>query len=122
MRLTVIFDDAVIYLDGDALQAETGNGGDMHAIQWYGDRGHVEYRDARPNRELAGEDYAEMIAPYVAVWESARIARMAEEASAENEEEHSAPDMTLGEAETVVALFPVSYPHVLAVLGLGDIV
>lgn len=32
------------------------------------------------------------------------------------------PDLTLGEAENLVALFPVSYGYVLKRLGFGDVV
>lgn len=32
------------------------------------------------------------------------------------------PDLTVGEAENIVAMFPISYPYVFNVLGFGDVV
>ena len=51
MRVTIIADDAAVYVDGLALWPIdlTGLSSDVHAVQWYDTHGEVEFRDGQPN-------------------------------------------------------------------------
>jgi hypothetical protein len=54
MRVTIIADDAAVYVDGLALWPIdlTGLSSDIHAVQWYDTWGEVEYRsDANGERQ-----------------------------------------------------------------------
>lgn len=68
MRVTVIFDDATVYVDGDArvvqLPAHDAN---WRAIQWGGARGDVE---VRVGAAFSIDDWA-LVAPFRAAWEAA---------------------------------------------------
>jgi hypothetical protein len=56
MKLTIIPDDKSIGIDGNFLlkiqQDMSWIPEDIHAVQWYGDRGYIEYRDDSPNLEI----------------------------------------------------------------------
>ena len=55
MRVTIIADDAAVYVDGVALRPIdlTGLSSDIHAVQWYGGYGEIEFRSGRPNALIA---------------------------------------------------------------------
>lgn len=60
MRLTIIPEDQTIIKDGAALQCSFAAESDIHAIQWYGERGVIEYKGgAKPFDDPA------VIQPYV---------------------------------------------------------
>ena len=74
-HVTVVPSDKVIIVDGNPLQFETafdlesGHNG-VHAIQWHEGKGHIEFEDGSPNKELEGEDdYEGQIAYYVGLFD-----------------------------------------------------
>ena len=93
-HVTVVPSDKVIIVDGNPLQFETafdlesGHNG-VHAIQWHEGKGHIEFEDGSPNKELEGEDdYEGQIAYYVGLYddEAARLAKVEAEAEKAAEE------------------------------------
>lgn len=84
MKLTVIADDDVIIVDGVPAYAPAPIDPGIHAIQWDGDRGEIEFRDDRGNQEFTDESF---IAPFVAAHRAAVEQAAIEEAAAEEAEE-----------------------------------
>lgn len=70
MRLTIIRGDNTVIVDGRALSVDlSGLPDNLHAVQWDGLAGHVEYNDGTPNEKL------EAITAWQAVvdaWEAVR--------------------------------------------------
>jgi hypothetical protein len=69
-RVTVIVDDDLIVVDGVGRIAknlrELPLAKELHAVQWYGDRGEIENVSAAiPNERLSLDDYKAKIAPWV---------------------------------------------------------
>lgn len=53
MRLTIIKDDGVVFKDRRALEIDLSDfPANIHAIQWDGVAGHVEYNDGKPNAKI----------------------------------------------------------------------
>lgn len=69
MHITVIPEDKAVIVDGAALRFDFTAPENLHALQWRGDAGHMEFTDG-PNRTLAAEDYERVVAPYLALWEA----------------------------------------------------
>lgn len=68
MRVTVIFPDATVYVDGDARRVTMPRcDPNWRAIQWYGDRGDVE---VSVGAAFAIDDFS-VVVPFVAAWEAA---------------------------------------------------
>lgn len=68
MRVTVIFPDATVYVDGDARRVTMPPcDPNWRAIQWYGDRGVVE---VCVGAAFAVDDFS-VVAPFLAAWEAA---------------------------------------------------
>lgn len=46
MRVSIIVDDKTAYIDGQVREGVDMSGvpGDVHAVQWYGDYGEIEYK------------------------------------------------------------------------------
>jgi hypothetical protein len=83
MRVTVIPIDKTIGVDGRFLRFAFSAAPGIHAIQWYGDHGELEYVGHKtPNRLLTEADYAAAVKPYVDAWE-AEAARVEQEAEGE---------------------------------------
>ena len=75
MRLSVIFDDALVMKDGVGYRVTLPDEPDVHAIQWGGETGEIEYRDQHtPNEAI--DDQA-VLAPYLALWQAAHDAATA---------------------------------------------
>ena len=68
MHITVIPEDKAVIVDGVCLSFDFPAPENLHALQWRGDAGHMEFTD-RPNQTLTAEEYAEAVAPYLALWE-----------------------------------------------------
>ena len=87
-RVTVVPADRLVIVDDQALTFDFNAPGRMHALQWDGKQGHVEwlgYGHEPPRNELLTADsYADRIAPYVKLWEEekARLEQAAAEAEA----------------------------------------
>lgn len=81
--VTVVPSDKIIIVDGEALYFDFPAPEGVHAIQWHEGSGHMELR-GQDNVTIDGEDYAERVAPFVALWEAerARLEAEAEEAEA----------------------------------------
>lgn len=69
-RVTVIPADNAIYIDSECLLVEFEAPANIHAIQWQGDHGHIEFNDGTHNKILLLEDYDIEIFPYVVIWEN----------------------------------------------------
>ena len=87
-RVTVVPADRLVIVDGLALTFDFNAPGRMHALQWDGKQGHIEwlgYGHEQPRNELLTADsYADRVAPYVELWkeEKARLEQAAAEAEA----------------------------------------
>ena len=72
-RVTVVPADRLVIVDDQALTFDFNAPGRMHALQWDGLQGHIEwkgYGHEQPRNELLTADsYADRIAPYVKLWE-----------------------------------------------------
>ena len=73
----IIVDDEAIVFDAPFVAPEN-----MHALQWSGTSGHIEWTDDC-NWPLEAEAYEEEVAPYVALWQAEKARR--EKAAAEAE-------------------------------------
>lgn len=72
MRLSVIFDDQRVVLNGLAYNVTLPDEPEIHAIQWLADAGEIEFRDPLvPNQAI---DDPAIVAPYQALWQAAHIA------------------------------------------------
>lgn len=68
MRVTVIFPDSTVYVDGDARRVTMPPcDANWRAIQWYGDRGDVE---VSVGAAFAINDFSD-VAPFVDAWTAA---------------------------------------------------
>lgn len=104
MRLTIIRDDNMVIVDGRALSVDlSGLPGNLHAVQWDGKAGHVEYNDGTPNEKL---DAIMAWQSVVDAWEAARQA-----------EEAPQPGPTLEEAKAA-KLAEIAKAHDAALAGL----
>ena len=87
-RVTVVPADRLVIVDGLALTFDFNAPERMHALQWDGKQGHIEWLgsgDEPPyNDPLAADSYAGQVAPYVELWEEekARLEQAAAEAEA----------------------------------------
>lgn len=83
--VTIVPSDKLIIVDGEAIVFEEPFPApeNMHALQWAGQQGHIEWTDDI-NWPLEAEAYEEEVAPYVALWqaEKARREKVAAEAEA----------------------------------------
>ncbi|HIX40780.1 MAG TPA: phage tail assembly chaperone [Candidatus Desulfovibrio intestinigallinarum] len=80
--VTVVPKDRLIIVDGVALNFAFDAPETMHALQWDGQRGHIEWTDD-DNWPLELEAYEDEVAPYVALWQAEKARR--EKAAAEAE-------------------------------------
>ena len=81
-HVTVVPSDHLIIVDGTPLQFDFSAPGKLHALQWHGGAGHMEWQDDI-NHPLTSEDYAEDVAPFVGLWEAEKARREEEAAAAE---------------------------------------
>lgn len=87
-RVTVVPADRLVIVDGLALTFDFNAPGRMHALQWDGLQGHIEWdgsgHEPPRNELLTADSYADRIAPYVELWkeEKARLEQAAAEAEA----------------------------------------
>lgn len=87
-RVTVVPADRLVIVDGQALTFEFSAPWRMHALQWDGKQGHIEWKgnghEPPRNELLAADSYSERVMPYVRLWEEekARLEKAAAEAEA----------------------------------------
>lgn len=89
-NVSVVVQDRMVIVDGEAYCLHNyGFPEDVWAIQWFGDKGHVEYKSelSKPNRRLTLDDFALVVRPYVTVWaaEKAKAVAAVEEKAAADE-------------------------------------
>ena len=70
---TVVPEDNVIIFDGKALFFDFEPHKVFHVLQWYGDRGQIEYDAGARVELLTSEDYDGIILPYVQLWEDENL-------------------------------------------------
>lgn len=92
-HVTVVPSDGLIIVDGEALRFDFSAPAGLHALQWHDGGGHTEW-NAGPNQPLSDAQYAEDVAPYVALWEAekARVEQEAEAAEAARLAEYDSPE------------------------------
>jgi hypothetical protein len=56
MKLTIIVPDSQVGIDGAFRRVTLPNLGDIHAVQWDGTNGHIEYSDGTPNALISDID------------------------------------------------------------------
>ena len=78
--VTVVPSDSLVIVDSVALVFPFDAPENMHALQWRGDTGHIEWTDGH-NQKLAATDYDEQVAPFVKLWQDEK-ARLEQEAAA----------------------------------------
>ena len=87
-RVTVVPADRLVIVDGQALTFNFNAPERMHALQWDGTQGPIEWQgsdDEPPHNELLTADiYANRVAPFMKLWqdEKARLEQAAAEAEA----------------------------------------
>nr|DAF07317.1 MAG TPA: tail assembly chaperone protein [Caudoviricetes sp.] len=81
-RVTVVPADRLIIVDGEALYFDFQAPANLHALQWDGEQGHMEWTDDY-NMMLDASLYNDEVAPFVALWEAEKARLAAEAASAE---------------------------------------
>lgn len=84
--VTVVPKDRLIIVDGVALNLSFDAPESMHALQWDGQRGHIEWADD-DNWPLEPEAYNDEVAPYVALWQAEKALR--DKAAAEAAKEYN---------------------------------
>ena len=78
-HVTVIPDDKIVLVDGQALKFDFVAPEGMHALQWRDGAGHIEWK-AGENEPLAGQDYAAKVKRFAEAWEAEK-ARLEAEAN-----------------------------------------
>lgn len=69
MRVTIIKDDSKVGVDGDFRRVDLSDlSADIHAVQWYGNHGEIEYR--RPRKNVKLEEFTPF-AVYLERWRAA---------------------------------------------------
>ena len=86
-RVTVVPADRLVIVDGLALTFDFNAPERMHALQWDGKQGHIEWlgSEKKPphNEVLDADSYTDLVAPYVKAWEEEKARQ--EQAAAEAE-------------------------------------
>lgn len=77
-HVTVIPEDRLIIVDGQALETAFSAPEGLHALQWRQGGGHIEWLNG-PNQALTAEDYDRQVRPFVQAYEN-ELARLEEAA------------------------------------------
>lgn len=56
MKLTIVVDDSLVGVDGEFREVVLPDLGDIRAVQWDGQAGHIEYSDSTPNARIDNID------------------------------------------------------------------
>lgn len=73
-KVTIIPSDGIVIVDGRGFKVDLSTPGNVHAIQWDGVNGWVEYNDGKLNAPVTQADYDSLVVPAIAAWEVARAA------------------------------------------------
>lgn len=77
-HVTVIPEDRLVIVDGQALEIAFTAPEGLHALQWHQGAGHIEWSNG-PNQALAAKDYDRQVQPFVEAYEN-ELARLEEAA------------------------------------------
>ena len=100
----VVPEDKLIIVDGTPLTLDFTYPSGLHAIQWDGQQGHIEWDDDY-NWPLSTDDataYDDEVAPYVALWQAEKV-RLEQEAAARAAEKAEAEAARLAEYNSAAA-------------------
>lgn len=109
--VTVVPGDRLIIVDGVPIVFESPfpilphGPGEMRALQWDGQRGHIEWEDDY-NWHLEAEAYDEEVGPYVALWQAEKARR--EKAAAEAEAARALPSAKDARRAEILAGYDVA--------------
>ena len=81
-KITVVPADRLIIVDGEALHFDFPAPANLHALQWDGEQGHMEWTDDY-NMALDASLYDDEVTPFVVLWEAEKARLAAEAESAE---------------------------------------
>jgi len=58
MQVTIIPDDTLVVIDGEPVEGVdmASMPAEIHAVQWYGGHGEIEFRDRSPNEQFSDFD------------------------------------------------------------------
>ena len=104
LHAVVVPSDNLISVNGETLFFSFDYPENLHAIQWDGQQGHIEWEDDY-NWPLSTDDataYEDEVAPYVALWQAEKI-RLEQEAAARAAEEAEAEAARLIEYNSAAA-------------------
>lgn len=73
--VTVVPVDKLIIVDKQPLVFEFWADPNLHALQWHGGKGELEFNDGTINEKFAEEGYAKYVEPFVTLWEHENDAR-----------------------------------------------
>ena len=73
-HVTVVPSDNLIIVDGETLRFNFAAPSDLHALQWHGEQGHREWT-SRPGTPFTVTGYAEIVQPYVTLWQAEKLRR-----------------------------------------------
>ena len=76
-HVTVIPDDKIVLVDGQALKFDFVAPEGMHALQWHNGAGHIEWK-AGENEILGGQDYANKVKRFADAWDAEKVRLEAE--------------------------------------------
>ena len=76
--VTLIPSDKQMVLDGKAAEFDLGLAANIHAIQWDGSKGHIEYNDGKPNEDITEFEEADWVAKHKQALLDAEAAEAAE--------------------------------------------
>ena len=102
-NVTVVPGDGLIAVDGVPLWFAFEAPATLHALQWHEGRGEMEWRDDI-NHPLTPADYAEDVAPFVALWEAEKTRLEAEADRPPTLDEAKAAKLVIIDAETSAAI------------------
>ena len=100
-KVTVIPADKFIAVDGQSLTFDFPASPALHALQWDGKQGHMEWTDDY-NWPLPATAYTDEVAPYVALWQAEKE-RLEQEAAVRAAEDAAAEAARLAEYNSVPA-------------------
>jgi len=83
MKLTIIPDDKTVLINGERFEVDCAAlvAQGIHAVQWYGSRGHIEFKDADDGSKPENEqiESIERFEPVIQAWRDAKAATAQED-------------------------------------------
>lgn len=69
-HVTIIPSIGLIVVEGRPIELTFEAPANIHAVQWSGQQGHIEFNDGRSNKPLTIDDYDLHVSRFVALWEA----------------------------------------------------